>query len=189
MDKLLESQPFGENYTDIDKTYLQFGVADIFPNLLVHTGPHSFEQFFTDKGEQKIQSQEWVTPDPPEEYDGKPVIMTSQLFVEVQLKDNPFVKVSPTTKHYKLLERSETKLHLKILNKCTSIPYCDTFSVEEEWLFMAPTATANCCVVRHGVQIIFYKNTLFKSKITSETLKASKKVMQDWVDFIKKRNL
>ena len=109
--------------------------------------------------------------------------------MEVQIKDNPFVKVSPTTKYFKLIEKSETKVHVKILNKCTSVPYCDTFSVEEEWLAMSPSPTANCCIVRFGVQVIFYKNTLFKSKIQSETLKSCKKVMVDWTEFMKKRNV
>ena len=128
-------------------------------------------------------------PEPPEEYDGKPVLLATVFGVEVQIKDNPFVKVSPTTKYFKLIDKSETKVHVKILNKCTSVPYCDTFSVEEEWLAMSPSPTANCCIVRFGVQVIFYKNTLFKSKIQSETLKSCKKVMVDWTEFMKKRNV
>lgn len=148
---MLEACPYGENYNDIDKTYLQMNASEVFANLFLHSGPHSYEQFYTDKGEQKIQSQEWAVPDPPEEYDAKPVLQISQMYLEVQIKDNPFVKVSPTTKYYKLLEKTDTKLLVKILNKCTSVPYCDTFSVEEELLFISPSPTANCCVFRSGV--------------------------------------
>lgn len=34
--------------------------------------------------------------------------------MDVNLKGNPFLKVAPTTKNYKLLEKTDTKLHLKV---------------------------------------------------------------------------
>jgi hypothetical protein len=43
-------------------------------------------------------------PEVPEEHDGKPVLMSCQLFAEIQVKDNPFIKMSPTTKYTKLIE-------------------------------------------------------------------------------------
>jgi len=51
------------------------------------------------------------------------------MFVEVQVKGNPFVKVAPTTKHYFLMERSERRLHVIVRNKNTDVPYCDSFSL------------------------------------------------------------
>ena len=60
------------------------------------------------------------------------------MFVEVQVKGNPFVKVAPTTKHYFLLEKSDTKLFFVVRNRTTDVPYCDTFSVQEEWYLESP---------------------------------------------------
>jgi len=54
------------------------------------------------------------------------------------VKGNPFVKVSPTTKYFKLLEKTDTVVNFKILSKCTGVPYCDTFAIEEEYLAISP---------------------------------------------------
>ena len=60
------------------------------------------------------------------------------MFAEIQIKDNAFVKVSPTTKYFKLLENTETKILFKILSKCTDVPFADTFAIEETWLILSP---------------------------------------------------
>jgi hypothetical protein len=67
------------------------------------------------------------------------------------VKGNPFVKVAPTTKYFKLIEKTDTNYHLRILDKCTGVPYCDSFAIEEDWAIVSPSATANVCVVRISV--------------------------------------
>jgi len=97
--------------------------------------------------------------------------------------------VSPTTKYFKLLEKSDTKIVMRILNKCSGIPYADYFAVEEEWLIMSPAPAANSCALRITMQVIFYKNTMFKGKITSGAMKGAKEAWVDWGEWIKKRGL
>ena len=74
--------------------------------------------------------------------------MIGQFSVVVSLKGNPFVKVAPTTKYFKVIENTDTKVNLRVLNKVTNVPYCDSFAVEEDWLILSPSPTANCCMVR-----------------------------------------
>ena len=97
------------------------------------------------------------------------------------------MKVSPTTKYFKLIERTDTKVHLKILSKCTGVPYCDTFAVEEDFLILSPGPNAPCCVVRILLTVLFYKSTIFKSKIEGGTIKGVKQVWSDFAEFQKKR--
>lgn len=111
------------------------------------------------------------------------------MFVEIQVKNNPFVKVSPTTKYFKLLEKSDTKVHFKILSKCSDVPYSDTFALEEDWLAISPHPNANCCMLRIMSQVIFYKSTIFKSKIQSSSVKGSNDVWAEWAEWIRKRGI
>lgn len=134
-----------------------------------------------------MSTTEWITPELAEEYDGKPVVMSSQMNVEIQIKDNPFVKVSPTTKYFKLLEISDTKIHFKVLSKCSGVPYCDTFAIEEDWIALSPGLGATCCIVRIYMQVIFYKSTLFKSKIQSSSIKGASDVWKEWTEWMKKK--
>jgi hypothetical protein len=100
--------------------------------------------------------------------------------MNVQVKDNPFVKSTPTNRYSKILEQSETKVLVKSLGKCKDVPYCDTFSVEEEIIVLSTSPNANCCIARVLVHIIWHKSTLFKSKIQSSTLKASKQFYDEY---------
>jgi hypothetical protein len=68
--------------------------------------------------------------------------MSSCVIADIQVKDNPFVKVSPTTKYSKLLENSDTKMVITSLAKVKDVPYCDTFNVEEHILIISPSPTA-----------------------------------------------
>eukprot|EP00347_Sterkiella_histriomuscorum_P004839 403358890 len=189
LERLLDPYPIPENYLEMDKVCLAMSVNEFFNQFAVHSGPHSFEKFYFERGEQKISTQEWKIPEPAEEYDSKPVIQSSQISVEIQIKDNPFVKVSPTTKYFKLIEKSDCKLHFKILSKCSGVPYCDTFAIEEDFLALAPQPGANVCVVRLLAQTIFYKSTIFKSKILSSSQKGCKDVWAEWVEWVKKRGV
>ena len=58
--------------------------------------------------------------------------------VVVQVKGNPMVKEAPTKKTYLLIEQSETKLHMIARNNTSSVPYCDSFQVLEEIIFISP---------------------------------------------------
>jgi hypothetical protein len=58
--------------------------------------------------------------------------------VEIQIKDNPFVKVSSTTKMYYLVEKTTNLIRLRVRSRASDVPYCDSFGVEEEMLIVMP---------------------------------------------------
>ena len=49
------------------------------------------------------------------------------------VKNNPFVKKSPTLRTLRIVERSETKIVMRATSKSRDVPYSDSFYVEEEW--------------------------------------------------------
>lgn len=75
---------------------------------------------------------------------------------------------------FNLCQSSDTKVVLRSLNKTTDVPYCDSFAVEEEWWLMSLPGT-KCCAFRLTMGIIWYKSTMMKSIITSNTVAESAK--------------
>ena len=92
-------------------------------------------KFYESRGELKLEEISWREPSTDEEknYDGKAITEVREMNVEFVVKGNPFVKSSPTVKHFKIIERSSTKIVMRVLNRCHSIPYADCFGIEEEW--------------------------------------------------------
>jgi hypothetical protein len=72
LERLFEGGP--ETHVEIEKFPIQMSATDLFNSLAIHQGAHSFEKYFIEKGEPKVESQPWIVPDPAEEYDGKPVL-------------------------------------------------------------------------------------------------------------------
>ena len=102
---------------------------------------------------------------------------------EYQIKNNPFVKVAPTVKNIKLIARTPDHLHIRQLNRNHDVPYCDNFGVEEDWQIMSLPGT-HCSAFRLTQQIVWYKSTMMKSVIKSNTEAESKNVWtayQAWV--------
>jgi transposase-like protein len=42
----------------------------------------------------------------------------------------------------KVIEKSDAKIVMRVNTKCVNVPYCDTFNVEEEFIFASPTPNA-----------------------------------------------
>ena len=189
LDKLLEPYPLDQGWEVMEVIYLGIPAKDYMKQLQEHSSQNSFARFFIERGEQKVTHTDWAPPEPAEEYDGKSVIQACQLFAEIQIKDNPFVKVSPTTKVQRLIESTDTKVVVKSMAKVKDVPLCDTFNVEEELIIISPSPTANCAVLRISLQIKWVKNTLFKWKISSSTTKAGHQTCTEYQEWLKKRNL
>ena len=83
---------------------------------------------------------------------------------DFQIKNNPLVSKAPTTKTFNVSERTDTLIKLRVLNKTTDVPYCDSFAVEEEWIIASLPGT-KCCVLRVSMGLIWYKSTMMKSII------------------------
>lgn len=69
---------------------------------------------------------------------------------------------------HKLIENSENKILLYCLNTTTNVPYCDSFAVEEEWLIQSLPGT-KCCILRISYCLRWYKSTMMKGMIKSNT--------------------
>ena len=65
----------------------------------------------------------------------------------------------------RVVEKTDSKIVMRVMTKCIQVPYCDTFNVEEEFVFASINPKSNCGIVRVTTNVIFYKSTLFKSKI------------------------
>ena len=99
------------------------------------------------------------------------------------IKGNPFVKEAPTIKVFKIMEKSTDKIVLRILNTTTDVPYCDSFGVEEEWLIASLPGT-RCCIFRASFCLKWYKWTMMKAIITSNTdthTELSMKAYGQWI--------
>jgi hypothetical protein len=132
-------------------------------------------KFFEMRGELNVSTTPWSDPVGEDaKYDNQTVLRTKTIKMRVQIKGNPFVKEAPTTKIFKLIENSENKIVLKVLNKTTDVPYCDSFAVEEELLIASLPAT-KCCVFRVSYCIRWYKSTMMKGMIKSNTDAESEK--------------
>jgi hypothetical protein len=107
--------------------------------------------------------------------------------LDLTVKGNPFVSKAPSIKYFKVVEKTDTKINFRVLNKCTGIPYADAFACEEDWLILSPTPTAKSCVIRITFQVIFYKNTMFRGKIHSNSIKGGLDVWVEWGEWLKKK--
>jgi hypothetical protein len=109
--------------------------------------------------------------------------------VDIQIKNNPFIRVSPTTITGMLLENADSKVMVKYSAFVTGVPLSDCFMVEEDLLVLSPSPTANCCALRIVNHIIWKKSTMFRGKIMSSTHKAGKENWAEYQEWIKKRGL
>jgi len=108
------------------------------------------------------------------------------LNVSFQVKGNMFVKEAPTMKHMKIIEHTPTKLLMRICNKTSDVPYCDTFAVEEEWyLASSPNPNSKSAVLRIAMIPVWYKSTMMKSMILGNIKKEAAAAWEAWkTDFL-----
>ena len=159
---------------------------DFFANFIADNCAHSFKSFYERKGEADVSCDPWSDPQTDEDkiYDGMPVLKQRTLRMKVNV-NSTFVKVAPTTRYFKLLTWTPNKIVMRCLNRTHDIPYCATFGVEEELFLASPTTeNAKCSVLRTSFTIIWYKSTLMKSIIKSNTVPETKKVMNEYTDTV-----
>ena len=92
-----------------------------------------------------------------------------------------FVKEAPTKKHMMIIEHTPTKLLMRICNRTSDVPYCDTFGVEEEW-YLASTSNPNSksAVLRISMTPVWYKGTMMKSMILGNIKKEAQVNWEAW---------
>ena len=102
------------------------------------------------------------------------------------IKDNPFVKFSPTSKIYYLFSKTDNLLRLRVLSRAREVPYCDCFGIDEEYIIAMPASCQNSCVMRVTMAPIWYKSTMMKSIINSNSIKEAQGVWTAYAEYIKK---
>lgn len=188
--KLFLAHEKPQTHTVVHESLIGLNCNEFFENYLADGAKYSFAKFYEKRGENEVSCETWSDPKTTEEkvYDGKPVLKQRKLTMKVNV-NSTFVKVAPTTKYFKILERSPTMIILRMLNRTADIPYCATFGVEEEWFLASPSSdNAKCAVLRMSFQIIWYQSTLMKSVIKNNTDPETKKVMGEFMDDIIGKN-
>ena len=66
------------------------------------------------------------------------------------------------------------------------MPYCDCFSVEEQYIVYMPPECVTSSVLRVSMNLIWHKSTMMKSIITSNSAKESKDYQVKYAAYIKK---
>ena len=110
--------------------------------------------------------------------------------VVIQVKGNPMVKEAPTTKTYYLIEKSATKLHILCRNNSRDVPYCDSFQMIEEIMFISPEPSSQPVIKSGALRLSFFaqwlKSTMMKSIINKNIQAEGAAVFAAYAtDFIK----
>ena len=165
---------------------LGLSTEDAFKTFVSDKAEMSLLKFFEQRGEQKLSMSLWEDPSETDKvYNDLKVVKTRVMKMEVQIKNNPFVKIAPTTKSFKIIEHTPERIHMRAVNRNNDIPYCDCFGIEEDWNLMSPPG-AKCCVLRISYAIIWFKSTMMKSIIRSNTDSESKIVWNAYGEWVVK---
>lgn len=95
------------------------------------------------------------------------------------MKGNPFVKITPITKYYMIVEQQKHLIEMRLWSQFKGIPYADSFNPEEQitvislpkipivaGLGSATDVPSNKVALRIALTVIFRKSvSIFKSKI------------------------
>ena len=98
------------------------------------------------------------------------------MFVELQIKNNPFVKTTPNHKNFHLLEKKDNLIRIRMQTLTTGIPAADCFYIDEEMVIQMPQGCYNSCVLRLTMVVVWKKYTVLKSTIMSGSIKNSKEL-------------
>lgn len=134
----LDKIPMPPNHREIGKMILPFSVEEYYNLFHAIGSPYNFDRYFTYRGYRNIViTQDWTESiDDPVLKNGwgKPSMKWKQISYDVDVKGNPFVKVSPTTKNYILMEHQKHYLMMRLWTQFRNIPYADAFNPEEQYI-------------------------------------------------------
>ena len=122
--------------------------------------------------------------------------MQKTIIYEVDVKGNPFVKLTPTTKNYLLYTDKKDLKQLRVWTELKNVPYCDAFNNEECYtavsLPMQPlngvpmkeNQIAHKVAYRITSHVVFNKSvSFFKSKIEKASLEKGIESYKNWTDW------
>eukprot|EP00347_Sterkiella_histriomuscorum_P012209 403369475 len=191
--KEIEQYQMPKGHCLLNQSIYDISVNDFYEFFLKLNSSHSLRNYFTQRGEKKITCTDWQLISDSDKTEIFGLIPQSLMIlgVEMQMKDNAFVKVSPTTKNYFLLQKTENLINLRIFNQMKDIPYADTFNTEENWIITSPSIANDDsivndrCVIRSTFQVIFKKSTMFKGRIETNSTKGTLKNFDHYCNWVK----
>jgi len=186
-------------HKEMGKIILPISVDEYYNMFHSDNAPYSFEKYFIYRGYGKIQiTQNWSEnfPEPVlKSCWGKPSISQKIIAYEVDVKGNPFVKLTPTTKNYVLCTKEKNLIQMRLWTELKNVPYSDCFNNEEQYTIVSmPMKSLNASggeqhtshkvAYRVSSQVVFKKSvSLFKSKIEKACLEKGIESYKNWTDW------
>jgi hypothetical protein len=100
---------------------LQLSPSQVFSNMLTQGREHSLEQMYIERGEKDVKSTPWnPVVSKHRDFD---VVFEKSMNVEFQLPGNTLFKSLPVTRTFKVIERSNTRLLMRVITKGRDQPY------------------------------------------------------------------
>lgn len=180
---LLSSKPMPKDHAVQVELLLQMNTNKVFERILSEAGDLSLEQMYRDRGDKEVSSTPWV------ESSDKAFVLSKSLSVEFQMPNNPLVKKCPATRTFKMIEKSETKMLLRVTTKCRDVSNSADFNIEEEWFVASLPTSSNSCAIRISAAVVFEKYTMMKSQINTHHEKESAAFWTFWKDVIQQKEL
>ena len=170
---ILTSEKPLDGFTVAQEMLVGLSATQIWEKYFCDDAELGYDKFLEFRGEKNIQLSQWEEVKQLEDAKllGKTAKQMRTLSVVIQVKGNPMVKECPTVKTYYLIEKSATKLHMLVRNNSHNVPYCDSFQILEEFLFVSPDPDSQpvikSAVLRLSFMAQWLKSTLMKSIINS----------------------
>jgi len=152
-----------------------------------------FDAYYTFRGYRKIViSQDWTDgiTDPNLKNGWRPSQQWKQISYEVDVQNNPFLKLTPTTKNYLIVEQEPHHMQLRLWTQLKGVPYCDSFNAEEQYAVVSlprvgsPNLPSNKCAFRISLRMVFHKKIpLFQGKIEKGSLDKGVESFSNWTNW------
>jgi hypothetical protein len=140
---LLAKHPLPANHASIQELCLSLSVDQYWAKIAGDDATCSPAEFYASRGDQNFSITKWRPAETPDEKEFKPekgvklsVKQVRENKIEIQVKNNPFVKKVPSTISWFLIEKSNTKIQIRTLTKNSDVPFCDSFMIEMETLVL-----------------------------------------------------
>ena len=157
--RALDKLPVPQGHKEIGRVVLPVTADEFFTLFHDKGAPYNFDRYFVYRGYDKIViTQDWTEKisDPIlSKCWNAPSLKQKTISYEVDVKNNPFVKLTPTTKNYLLFNESKNLKQMRVWTQLLNVPYCDSFNNEENYAAISlPMQTLNgapCDKIAHKV--------------------------------------
>ena len=154
--ELYNGQPIREGFGTLENVYvLPISVGEYWDNFYADDADYFYNKTLLEKGDEVHNWSDWYKPTEEKymEWFGQEVLQQRDIEVAFDLPPNPFIKHATATKHYLLLNKTETSLDIAVLDNQNGFPYAESFETLEFWEIKAADPRSNQVAVRHSWMI------------------------------------